>query len=120
MSFTSFIGMGTGFVIIGMILPVFKAYKSNSNNKPYLLSLSALGIIILHWILYLFDFYATIPEKIGDLIFSPAWAAVFIIGLISAYKEFKNKNNRIFGVINGGLAVLSGIMGVLAWGIGNM
>lgn len=120
MSLTLFVGVGIGVIIISMIFFVLKVNKSNANNKPYLLSFSALGIIILHWILYLFNFYATIPEKIGDLIISPAWAGVFIIGLISAYKEFKNNNNRRFGVVNGGLAIISGIVGVLTWGIGNM
>lgn len=101
-----------------MIFLIFKAGKRNTKNKPYLLSLLALSLIILNWVLYLVGFYAIIPEKIGDLIFLPVWIIVSIIGFIAAYKEFSN--NRIYAVVNGGLAIISSTVGMLAWGIGNM
>ena len=66
MGFTSFIGIGIGVVIISMIFLIYKADKRNANNKPCLLSLIALSLIILNWVLYLVGFYAIIPEKIGD------------------------------------------------------
>ncbi len=118
MSLTSIIAIVIGFIIISMIFFIFKADKRNSNNKPYLLSLVALSLILLNWVLYLGNFYAIIPEKIGDLIFLPIWIVVSIIGLIAAYKEFGN--NRTFSVLNGGLAIISSIVAMLAWGIGNM
>ena len=118
MGLTSFIGMRIGFVVIVMIALIFKLNKRNSNNKPRLLSLLALGLIILNWILYLSGFYAMIPEGIGDLIFLPVWFIVSIIGFIAAYRELRN--NRIFIVVNGGLAIISFITGMLAWAIGNL
>lgn len=118
MTLTSYIGIGVSIIALGMIFFIFRSSKRNSNNKPYSLSLVALGLIMLNWVLYLFDFYAIIPEKIGDLVFLPVWIVVSVIGLIAAYKEFGN--NRIFSVLNGGLAIISSIVAMLAWGIGNM
>ncbi len=118
MNLTSFFGIGVGCVVISMIALIFRLNRRSTDNKPYLLSLSALGLIILNWVLYLAGFYAVIPERIGDLIFLPAWFIVSIIGFAAAYREFKN--NRIFAVINGGLAIISSTVGILAWAIGNM
>lgn len=84
----------------------------------YFLSVLALSLIILHWILFLVDFYVVIPEGIGDLIILPVWLIVSIISFIAAYREFRN--SRAFAVINGGLAIISFATGMLSWGIGNM
>ncbi|HLR20601.1 MAG TPA: hypothetical protein VK087_01215 [Tissierellaceae bacterium] len=46
------------------------------------------------------------------------WILVSIIGFIATYKE--STNNRIFSVVTGGLSIISFIIGMLAWGIGNM
>ena len=97
--------------------------KKNGNNKPYLLSLVALSLIILNWViylavLYLTDFYIVITGKVGDFIFTPVWFIVSIIGLVAAYKEFRN--NRIFAVLLCGLAIINSIVGMVLWGMGNM
>ncbi len=118
MYLTSYIGIGLAIIVIIMVLLIYKRDKIKGNNKPYLLSILALSLIVFNLVLYLFDFYAIIPERIGDLIFSPIWIIVSIIGFIAAYKEFSN--NRTFAVVNGGLSVISSIVGILAWGIGNM
>lgn len=118
MGLSSYIGILVALILIVMITLTFKSNEKYSNNKPSLLSLVAFSLIILNWVLYLFDFYAIMPENIGDLIFLPVWIIVSIIGLIAAYKEFRN--NRIFSVINGGLAIISIIMALLATAIGNM
>ena len=95
---------------------MLKANKKNVNTKPNLFSLVALSLIILNWViylttLYLMDYYIIIPGKIGDFIVS-------IIGLVAAYKEFRN--NNIFAVVISGLSIINGIVGMLLWGIGNM
>ena len=125
MNLISFIGIGIGIIIISMIFIILniKTNKRNINNKPYLLSLVALGLIILNWVaylavLYLNDFYIVIPGKLGDFIFTPIWFIVSIIGFVAAYKEFKN--NRIFAVLVSGLAIINSIVGMLLWGLGNM
>src|SRR5699024_11686692 len=118
MGITSFIGMGIALVIIGMVVLILKADKRYTNQKPYPLSLISLTLIIINWILYLFGFYAFIPEKTGDVIFLPVWILVSIIGFIATYKE--STNNRIFSVVTVGLSIISFIIGMLAWGIGNM
>lgn len=118
MGLTSFIGIGIGLIIITMILLILKTDKRNAKNKPYLLSLFALSFIVLHLVLWLFDFYAVIPERISDLIFEPIWILSSIIGFTASYKEFKN--NRRFATLTGGLAIISSIVGVVAWGIGNI
>lgn len=40
------------------------------------------------------------------------------IGFIATYKEFRN--NRILAVGNGGLSIISLIIGMLGWAISNM
>lgn len=117
MNLTSYIGIGVVILAIGMIFFILKS-SENNNNKPHLFSLVAFGIIILNWVLYLFNFYAIIPEKIGDLIFLPVWIIVTVIGFFAAYREFGN--NRTFSIVNGGLGIISAVVGMLAWGIGNM
>lgn len=123
MSSISVIGIGIGIIVISMIFLILKVNKKNVNNKPYLLSLVALSLIILNWaiyliVLYLTDYYIVIPGRVGNFIFTPIWFIVSIIGLIAAYKEFKN--NRIFAVIICGLAIINSIVGMLLWGMGNM
>lgn len=116
MHLTSYIGIGVAIIAIGMIFFILKSSKNN--NKPHLFSLVAFGFIILNWVLYLFDFYVIIPEKIGDLIFLPVWIIVTVIGFVAAYREFGN--NRTFSIVNVGLGIISSLVGMLAWGIGNM
>lgn len=123
MSSISVIGIGIGIIVISMIFLILKVNKKNVNNKPYLLSLVALSLIILNWaiyliVLYLTDYYIVIPGRVGNFIFTPIWFIVSIIGLIAAYKEFKN--NRIFAVVVCGLAIINSIVGMLLWGMGNM
>lgn len=118
MGLTSYIAIGIAFIVLTMVLLIFKADKRNANNKPYLLSLSALCLIILNWVLYLFGFYAMLPQKIGNSIFIPIWFLVCIISFIAALKEFRN--NRIFAIVNGGLSIFSSIFGVFILVIGSM
>lgn len=123
MSLIQFIGIVIGVIVTSMIFLILKANKSNINNKPNLFSLVALGLIILNWViylvaLYLTDSYIIIPGKIGDFIFIPLWFIVSIIGLVAAYKEFRN--NRTFAIVVFGIAIINGIVGMLLWGIGNM
>lgn len=69
-------------------------------------------------VLYLTDYYIFIAGKMGGFIFRPLLFIVSIIGLIAAYKEFKN--NGTFAVIVGGLAIINSIVGILLWALGNM
>lgn len=117
MHLTSYIGVGVFIVAIGIIFSILRS-SENNNNKPHLFSLVAFGLIILNWALYLFDFYVIIPEKIGDLIFLPIWIVVTAIGFVATYREFGN--NRTFSIVNGGLGIISSVVAMLAWGIGNM
>lgn len=117
MHLTSYIGIGVVIIAIGMMFFILKS-SENNNNKPHLFSLVAFGLIILNWALYLFNFYVIIPKKIGDLIFLPVWIIVTVIGFVAAYSEFGN--NRTFSIVNGGLGIISSLVGMLAWGIGNM
>jgi len=116
MTLTSYIEIEIFIIAIGMIIFILRS--SENNNKPHLLSLVAFGLIILHWVLYLFEFYVIIPENIADIIFLPIWIVVSVIGFIAAYKEFRN--NRTFSVVNGGLSIITFVLGILTWGIGNM
>ena len=118
MGLTSYIAIGIAFVVLTMVLLMFKADKKDIKRKPHLLSWLALCLIILNWVLYLFGFYAMLPQKIGNPIFIPIWFLVCIISFIAAVKEFRN--NRIFAIVSGGLSVLSSIFGVLILIIGSM
>lgn len=125
MGLISFIVIGIGVIIISMIFLILsiKPNKRNVNNKPYLLSLVALSLIILNWVIYLAvlyitDFYIVITGKVGDFIFTPVWFIVSIIGLVAAYKEFRN--NSIFAGVVCGLAIINSIVGILFWGMGKM
>lgn len=117
MHLTAYIGIGIFIIAISMIFFILKSNEKN-NNRPYLFSLVAFGLIILHWLLYLFEFYTIIPENIADIIFLPAWIAASVIGFIAARKEFRN--NRAFSIVNGGLSIITLTLGILVWGIGNM
>lgn len=118
MGLSSFIGLGIAGIIIVMVFLIFSADKFIFNNKPYLISLLALSLIIVNWLLYLSNFYSVLPQNIGDIIFLPVWILVSIVGLIAAYKEYNN--NRTFAVLNGGFAIISLVLGMLSWGIGNI
>lgn len=118
MNFTVFIGIGIVLVILVMSLLIFKADKKYIRKKPCLLSLIALGLITLNWVLYLIGFYVMIPEKVSDLIFIPIWFLVCAFSLIAASKGFRN--NYILSVLNGGLSIISSIFGVLLLIIGSM
>ena len=118
MSLISFILIGIGVIIISMIFLIlsFKINLRNVNNKPYLLSLVALSLIILNWVIYLAAFYLTDFSIV--IRFTTVWFIVSIIGLVAAYKEFRN--NRIFAVVVFGLAIINSIVGMLFWGMGKM
>lgn len=122
MSLISFTGIVISLIVLSMIFLIIRTNKKNANNKPNLFSILALGLIVLNWLLYLLilyisDSYIIIPGKIGEfLIF--LWFIVSIIGLLSAYKEFRN--NNIFAFVVSGLAIINAIVGMLLWGIGNM
>ena len=123
MSLIQFVGIVIGVIVISMIFLIIKANKSNVHNKPKFFSLLALGLIILNWViylvaLYLTDSYIIIAGKIGDFIFIPIWFIVSIIGLLAAYKEFRN--NKSFSVVVSGLAIINAIVGMVLWGISKM
>ena len=118
MSLLPFILIAIGVVIISMIFFILSrpSNKSNLNNKPYGLSLSALGVIVLTWVIYLAALYLTDLSTV--IRFAPVWFIVSILGFIAAYKEFRN--NRAFAVVIGGGAIITFIVGMLFWGLGNM
>ena len=116
MHLTAYIGIVILILAIGMM--VFISRSSKENNRPHLFSLVAFGLIVLHWALYLFNFYATIPESIANIIFLPAWILVSVVGFVAAYKEFGN--NRTFSLINSGLSIISFVVTIPLWVIGNM
>lgn len=123
MSLIQFVGVVIGIIVAGMIFLILSANKRSVNAKPNLFLLIAFSLIILNWVvylaaLYLTDSYIIIPGRIGDFIFTPLWFIVSIIGLVAAYKEFRN--NRSFAVVVSGLAIINGIVGLILWGIGNM
>lgn len=118
MSLLPFILIVIGVVIISMMFLVFsmKSNPRNTHNKPYLFSLVAFGLMILNGVIYLTVLYRTDFSIV--IRFAPTWFIVSIIGLLAAYKEVKN--NRIFAVVVGGLAIISSILGMIFWGLGNM
>ena len=123
MSLIQIVGLVIVIIVISVIYLILKTHKTNVNTKPNLFSLLALSFIILNWViylttLYLMDSYIIIPGKMGDFIFTPLWFIVTLIGLIAAYKEFRN--NISFAVVISGLSIINGIVGMLLWGISNM
>lgn len=122
MSLLLYIEIVIAVVVIIMMFLIFTRDKRKARNKPHLISIVALSLIILNWVVYVFDFYVITSERLGDLVIHintiPLWIAVSIIGFIVAYKDFNN--NRAFAVVNGGLAIINSLIGILAWGIGNM
>lgn len=118
MNVRSYMLIGIGVIIISMIFLILssKNNKRNNDNKPYLLSLVALSLIILNWIIYIAAFYLTDFSNI--IRFTPVWFIVAIIGFVAAYNEFRN--NRIFSIVVSGLAIINSIVGMVLWGIGKM
>ena len=118
MSLLVFVVIVIGVVIISTISLMLstKSSKRNISNKPYLLSLLALGLIILNWVIFLVALYLTDFSVV--IRFAPVWFIVSIIGFLAAYKEFKN--NRILAVVVTGLVIVNSIGGILLWGLGNM
>lgn len=123
MSLIQYVGIAIGLVVITMIFLIIKINKSDNNNKPYLFSLVALGLIVTNWVIYLSALYITdsyiiIDGKLGDYIFIPLWFIVSIIALIAAYIE--SKNNKSFSVVVSGLAIINAIVGMVLWGLSKM
>ena len=123
MSLIQYVGISIGLVVITMIFLIIKINKSDNNNKPYLFSLVALGLIVTNWVIYLSALYITdsyiiIAGKLGDYIFIPLWFIVSIIALIAAYIE--SKNNKSFSVVVSGLAIINAIVGMVLWGLSKM
>ncbi|MGO1470721.1 MAG: hypothetical protein ACTHW2_11920 [Tissierella sp.] len=117
MGLTTFIFAGIVLFIILLIL-VYKTNKEKYKEKPFKSSFVALALIVLNWILFLSDFYVYLPEKIGDMIFTPIWVLVSIIGIISSFREYKN--NLFFSLLILVLSVISIIMIMLTLLIGSM
>ena len=118
MGLTSLVFIGIAFAILFMLLLIFKADKKDVQKKPHLLSLLALGLIILNWVLCLTGFYAILPQEVSEVVFLPIWFIVCIIGIIAAFRECSN--NLVFAVLNAGLSVISFIIGILLLLIGSM
>lgn len=123
MSLIHYVGIMIVLVIISMVFLIRKANKNDTDKKPKLSSLLALGIIVINWFIYLLglfgtDSYIIIPGKIGDFIFIPLWFVVSILGLVAASKEYKN--NKKFSILVSGLAIINFIVGMLLWGISKM
>lgn len=118
MGLTSLVFIGVVCVMLLMVLFISKADKKDVQKKPHPLSLLGLGSIVLNWVLYLTGFYAMLPHEISDIIFMPIWFIVCIVGIVVALKEFGN--NLVFAVLNGGLSVISFIIGILLLIIGSM
>lgn len=123
MSLIQYVAIAIGVIIISMIFLIIKINKNNTNDKPYLFSLLAVGLIILNWIIYLLALYVTdsyiiIAGTIGEYILIPLWFMLSIIGLIAAYKE--SKNNKSFSVVVSGLSIINAIVGMVLWGLSKM
>lgn len=118
MGLTSFIFIGIAFVIPLMLLFLFKGNVKYRRKKPYLISLLALGIIILNWMLYLTSFYAVLPPEVSEAVFMPIWFIICIFVIISAFREYGN--NFVIAILNAGLSVISLIIGFLLFLIGSM
>jgi len=101
-----------------VILTAFQAVQRPNRQKPSLFSLSALGLLVLNLILFLTDSYGRLPLKISEIIVFPFWFLICLLGAIAAWKEIKN--NQIFAALNGGLAAITFIVGLLLLLIGSM
>lgn len=104
--------------IIAIFLFKLRSDKSLYKKKPLSFSIIALCLIVLNWILYLSSFYASIPDKVSDIIFLPIWLLVFIIGIIATLKEYKN--NLFIALLTCGVSIISLMIGGLAFLVGSM
>ncbi|MCC5910814.1 MAG: hypothetical protein JJT76_10295 [Clostridiaceae bacterium] len=118
MGLTLLIFIGIVILILLKLLAILKVDKKDTQNKPFDLSLIALGSLVLNWTLYLTEFYVALPHKISEAIFVPVWFAVCILGFVASYREFWN--NRILAILIGGLSAISSIIGLLLLAIGRM
>lgn len=103
-------------ISMGFLILTMKSDKRNKKNKPYLFSQLALVLMILNGVIYLTVLYFTDFSVV--IRFAPTWFIVSIIALFSAYKEYNH--NRIFAVAVAGLALISSIVGMIFWSLGNL
>lgn len=75
-------------------------------------------LLILHWIAYWTGIYSLIYGSVGDILFGYIWIILSVTGFIVAIIEFTN--NRLFSICLGGVAVLSGLFGMLTSWVGSM
>lgn len=89
-----------------------------TGNSPRKISYVILVLLVLHWIFFLTNGYALLPENIIDTLFMPVWLILCTVGAFTAVYEFKN--NKTFALPVAGLTIISLLFSILAYGIGNM
>ena len=88
------------------------------SGKIKKLSIAAIGIIAVQWILFLTGFYTILPYAAAEKIFTTAWAASAAVGFAGAGREWRN--NQKFSRLLLMLAVLNGLFAWAAHGLGSM
>ncbi len=118
MTLTLFIFIGIVLFILLMLFLTYKVNKTDRRKQPFTFSLVALGLIVLNWILFLTNTYVMLPHKISEIIFTPIWFIVSIVGFIAGLKEFRN--NLVLALLIVSVSVISSIIGFLSILIGSM
>lgn len=108
--------------VIVLLIFVVSAFISDKNSggeeKPYKISWTILGLLVLNWLLLLTNSYVLMPTGISDLIFTPMWVILSVAGIIAAVYE--TKNNKGFAISLAGLTTISLLFTMLSYGIGEM
>ncbi|MGN7410936.1 hypothetical protein [Sporosarcina sp. SAFN-010] len=101
------------------VVPAVMADKnSEEGKKPYKVSWTILGLLVLNWLLFLTNSYSLMPASISGLIFTPVWVFLSVAGIIAVVYKFKK--NKGFAVSLAALTTISSLVTVLSYGIGEM
>lgn len=92
--------------------------RIHRDGKIKKLSIAAIGIIAVQWILFLTGFYTILPYAAAEKIFTTAWAASAAAGFAGAAREWRN--NQKFSRLLLMLAVLNALFAWAAHGLGSM
>ena len=101
------------------VIPAFLAVTNGKKRRPpRIISYAVVGLLIFHWIFFLVNGYALLPQSIVDSLFTPIWLALCLAGAITAISEFMN--NKIIAIPIAGLTIISLPFTGLSYGISNM
>ncbi|MCA0173058.1 hypothetical protein [Bacillus sp. RAR_GA_16] len=113
-----FIVLGTIAMMTLIFTPIIAVRKSGKGKPPRKISFVVLGMLVFHWVFFLFSGYGLLPTNVADALFMPVWFVLCFAGLCVAMIEFKT--NKRFSIPVAGLTTISLLFSFFINGISNM